>query len=419
MGAFADWIRQIFGGKDPREEADAKGAAVDYETLFRIFREGFAAGTSDAIEICARTAAMQAVSNLIAATLAKCEVRVYQGGKPVRNREWYRWNYRPNVNYSSSAFFAKFADKLVFDGEALVVEVNPDAQIVVADRYTTDTYTVFGNVYKGVTADGFTFDKSFGETEVTRFRLFNKKALAATQALAKAWDRLASKSAEAFARSLGRRAVLGISSEAQKNQNFDEIYAQLTGTDLKSFIQSDSAVLPLYNGFDYKELERNKTYQGDTSRDLAALVTDQYNFAARSWNIPPSLLLGEVAESSQAYKMFLSSCIDPLAEMIGEEISDKLYGSGGVLRGNYVELDTTACLHVDVLSEAGNADKLIGSATASPNEIRRIFKLPQIPEPWADAYYMTSNYHAAGTDETRMGSNPEGEGTANNSEGGE
>lgn len=344
-------------------------------------------------EVLARTAALSTAANLIAATLAKCEFRTFIDGKEMQGEEWYRWNVRPSANYSSSAFLFKLVNKLCFDREALVVETM-DNQLVCADSFSQTIHAVYDNTYNGVTADDYIFRKTFVEHDVLHFRLTGKDAGKPVAVLARKWDELIAQSSQAFKRALGRRAVLRLGTEAQNLPNFDDIYEKLTGTDLKNFIESDNAVLPLYNGFGYEELERSKTYQGNTSRDLAALVEDVYSFTARSLGIPPALLKGDTADSSTLITQLLTFAVDPIAAMLEEEITAKTFPRHRVLAGCRVEVDTTNCIHVDVLSQASNADKLISSGATSVNEVRRFLRLPARNEPWANMHYMTRNYAA-------------------------
>ena len=42
--------------------------------------------------------------------------------------------------------------------------------------------------------------------------------------------------------------------------------------------------------------------------------------------IPPQLLKGNVADTEKAFNNFLTFCINPIAELLTDEINRKLYG---------------------------------------------------------------------------------------------
>ena len=71
--------------------------------------------------------------NMIANTIAKCEIRTFIKGLPVRKEEYYLWNYEPNQNENSSDMIQKFITNLCYDNEALIVEVN--GKLYVADSF--------------------------------------------------------------------------------------------------------------------------------------------------------------------------------------------------------------------------------------------------------------------------------------------
>ena len=48
--------------------------------------------------------------NMIANTIAKCEIRTFIKGKPEKKEEYYLWNYEPNQNENSSCNTAYYAN---------------------------------------------------------------------------------------------------------------------------------------------------------------------------------------------------------------------------------------------------------------------------------------------------------------------
>ena len=58
---------------------------------------------------------------MVANAIGRCEVRVFRGGEETQDREYYMWNYEPNLNENSTMFWHKAVGKLYTDNEALIV----------------------------------------------------------------------------------------------------------------------------------------------------------------------------------------------------------------------------------------------------------------------------------------------------------
>jgi hypothetical protein len=104
------------------------------------------------------------------------------------------------------------------------------------------------------------------------------------------------------------------------------------------------------------------------------------------------LLRGDVQGTKDAVDNFLTFCIDPLVDMLQEEINRKRNGYSGMSKGNYLKIDTKQIRHVDVLSVSTAVDKLIGSGAFCVNDIRELCGESIINEPWAYTHYITKNY---------------------------
>ena len=78
--------------------------------------------------------------------------------------------------------------------------------------------------------------------------------------------------------------------------------------------------------------------------------------------------------------------------MLQEEINRKRYGYIGFTNGNYLKIDTSTIMHVDLLSVSTAIDKLVASGVFSVNDIRKMTGQTEIKEPWADKHFITKNY---------------------------
>ena len=70
-----------------------------------------------------RELAVYTAVSLIAHAIGRSEFKVYRDNKQVQNEEYFVLNVSPNRNETSSAFWHKVINRMVRDGEALVVEL--------------------------------------------------------------------------------------------------------------------------------------------------------------------------------------------------------------------------------------------------------------------------------------------------------
>lgn len=327
--------------------------------------------------------------NKIANALSKCEFRTYYHHELVKKGEYYLWNIEPNRNQNASAFLTKLIGKLYLNNEALVVESS--GQLYVADDFQKTVYALYDYQFTGVMVDDFTFGKTFYQNEVLYFQLNSLDMRQLVNLLYSSYNELLQYAANAYRKSRGSRGILDIDAQAQAEDDFSDTLQELMTNYFKKFFESENAVLPLYDGYKYTELQ-SKTYSSESTRDIKALADDIFDFTARAFSFPPSLAKGDVQDTEKATDELLTFCMDPLARMLEKEINRKRNGMAGFLAGNYLWIDTTAVKHIDIFDIAAPVDKLISSGIYSINDIRRVIGEAPIDEEWAKTHFITRNY---------------------------
>lgn len=336
-----------------------------------------------------RELALQSCINLSAHALSKCEFRTFARDKPNKGKEYYLWNVEPNQNQNSSVFLNKLVNELFRHNEVLVVESG--GMLYVADSYSTTEYALKDNVFTQVTVDNFTFARSFAMSDVLYFKLSAKNARQVTDGLYQSYSRLIRFGINGYQKSRGEKGTLEIDATAAGNKQFNDTYEALKNDGFKKFAEAENAMMPLYKGMKYTSLA-NKTYSADSTRDIRAMIDDVTDFTARGYGIPPQLVNGSVQDVGSATDQFLTFHIDPLVDMLAEEINRKRYGYAGFSNGDYLQIDTSSIKHIDILSSATNIDKLVSSGVVCINDIRVLLGEPIIPEPWAYEHFITKNY---------------------------
>lgn len=344
-----------------------------------------------------RELAFHVCVNTIANAVGKCEFKTFRNGQPIRENEYYLWNVEPNINQNSTEFLHKLIYKLYSDNEALVIATKHRSgaeMLVVADSFEPpQVYPAKMNEYKGVVAGEVSYQKTFRENEVLHFRLNAVNVKPVLEAMTQSFNSMLALAIKNYSWGSGKHMKVHINQTEQQDPEFAQKFREMINEQIKPFFDSDSALLPEFDGYDYSEFPANATgtAASRTTRDIRSLADDIFDFTARAFQIPPVLLFGDVAGTQDAMTRWLTTCIDPLCDQIQEEINRKRYGKDLYLRGNYVLVDTSTIIHFDMFQNASNVEKLIGSGAFSINDVLAAANQPRISEPWANAHWLTLN----------------------------
>lgn len=344
-----------------------------------------------------RELAFHVCVNTIANAVGKCEFKTFRRGKPIRENEYYLWNVEPNINQNSTAFLHKLIYQLYSRNEALVIATKRrtgEEMLAVADSFSQpNQYPAKMNEYQDVVVGDTSYQKTFRENEVLHFQLNAVNVKPVLEAMTSSFNHMLSLAVKNYGWGSGKHLKVHITQTEQNDPEFNKKFRDMLNQQIKPFFDADSALLPEFEGYDYSEFPAatNGTAANRTTRDIRSLADDIFDFTARSFQIPPVLLFGDVAGTQDAMTRWLTTCIDPLCDQIQEEINRKRYGKEAYLRGDYLQVDTSTIIHFDLFQNASSVEKLIGSGAFSINDVLAAANQPRIEEPWADAHWLTLN----------------------------
>lgn len=344
-----------------------------------------------------RELAFHVCVNTIANAVGKCEFKTFRRGKPIRENEYYLWNVEPNINQNSTAFLHKLIYQLYSRNEALVIATKRrtgEEMLAVADSFSQPNhYPAKMNEYQDVVVGDTSYQKTFRENEVLHFQLNAVNVKPVLEAMTSSFNHMLSLAVKNYGWGSGKHLKVHITQTEQNDLEFNKKFRDMLNQQIKPFFDADSALLPEFEGYDYSEFPAatNGTAANSTTRDIRSLADDIFDFTARSFQIPPVLLFGDVAGTQDAMTRWLTTCIDPLCDQIQEEINRKRYGKEAYLRGDYLQVDTSTIIHFDLFQNASSVEKLIGSGAFSINDVLAAANQPRIEEPWADAHWLTLN----------------------------
>ena len=343
-------------------------------------------------------------ANMIANAVGRCEFRTFRDGKEIREREHYLWNVEPNVNQNSTAFLHKLVAKLLTDGEALVISTRQregyDALVVADSWLSNGDYPSRQNEYINVQVGDVSYEKTFREREVLHLKLNHINVKPVLDGLYGAYWRLISAAMKRYEWDKGQHWKVHVDQLASGAEDFTENFTRMIEQQVKTFLDSNSAILPEFDGYAY-------TNEGGKANvelaDIQSQMKDVLGFTAKALQIPAVLVDGSIQGTEDAQGRFLTGCIDPICDQLQEEINRKRYGYDRMRAGDYLRVDTSSIRHSDMFANAANVEKLVGSGAFTINDVLRSAGLPTIPEPWADEHYMTKNIAALGAETTAMG----------------
>lgn len=340
--------------------------------------------------------ALFTVVHLIANLVSGCEFRTYKNGTELHGAEWAALNVRPNKNQNASTWKAELVSRLLLSGEVLCIQAAGDQRII-AESFTHNEY-VSGDTFEQVSKYEQQIGGVYSVSDVIWMQSpVNAKSIW-LRGIMELYEKLIDSAADRFQKADGERGILKISAVERGKTDFAEKFDKLMNQYFKNYFASKSAVLPLFDGYDYTAQTTGTGRSGTYTNDLSAVKTladEAISRAAQLFGIPPSYIRGDAAGIEQAQAAMLTNCIKPLAQMISAELTGKIYSTQDILQGSRIIVDTSCILHHDLIRDASGTDKLFGAGWTQ-NEIRHVYGLPESADETADKRFITKNYAEGG-----------------------
>lgn len=339
-------------------------------------------------ELSFRELALHIAISYIANTLSKCEIKTYKDGEEVREKLYYMLNVSPNANENSSQFINKFIERYYYNGEALLVPHNDT--ILCADGFDVDeTNPLKEFLYYNVTFGTYQAKRKYKASEVFHLKLDNQNVRSLVDLIYSQYGEVMNLALQTFKRTNGRKYKLILEQYRAGDPDFAEMFNNVIRDQLKTFIENDNAVYLQFKGMDLQEFG---SATPTDSADIIAIRKEVFETTAQAFKIPLTLMYGNVTNIPDIVKTYLSFCIDPLADMIGEELTRKYYSFDEWKRGCYIEVDTTCINHIDILEVADKVDKLVGCGVGNIDEVRHRIGWKPLNTEFSRSYFMTKNY---------------------------
>jgi HK97 family phage portal protein len=331
--------------------------------------------------------ALYIAKSYIANAMSKCEFLVYENGQEVKNELYYALNVSPNNNQNSSQFLNKLINTLYDKNEVLVVQRGN--RLYIADSFTINEQPFHDNVFENIAVENHPFSKSVKASDAFYFKLDDDSVKKFVDGMASTYNQLLACSFASYKRGRGQKYKLELENIQAGDKKFAEQFNTVIKDQLKEFVESDTAVYPQFRGQNLVEFPKSV----ETSSDLISLRKEMFDIVAQAFKIPQTMMYGNITNMQEIVKVYLTFCIDPLADMISEELTRKTNTfktwNGGK---NFIKVDTSRINHVDVFEVADKADKLIASGAASIDEVRRKLDWQELGTDFSQKHWITKNY---------------------------
>lgn len=336
--------------------------------------------------------ALHIAISYIANTLSKCEFKTFEGNEEKKGLLYYRLNVSPNPNQNASQFINQLIENYFYNGEALVVMHND--MLYCADSFDVDdTNPLKEYIYYNVSFNGQQLKKKYRASEVFHYKLDNQNVKNLIDLLYTQYGEIIALALQTFKATNGRKYKLLLENYKAGDPAFVQVFENVIKTQLKTFIENDNSVYPQFKGTDLQEFE-NKAGRANTT-DIIAMRKEIFETTAQAFKIPLTMMYGNITNINEVVKVYLSFCIDPIADMLSEETTRKKYSMEEWERGSYVEVDTSCINYVDILEVADKADKAIASGLASIDDLRPRVRLKPLDTDFSTSHFITKNYELA------------------------
>lgn len=324
----------------------------------------------------------------IADTISKCEFKTYEGKEEVKNELYYLLNVSPNDNENANQFKNKMINRLFYDGEALVISLHD--KLYCADSFGIEEKPLRQNLYTNIAVGTESIRKSHKAGDAFYFRLDDKNIRTLIKTMGNGYQELADYAFASYKKQNGEKYKLKIDSVKAGDEEFNKEFEEHIKGQLKAFLENPRAVYPQFRGYDLEQMNASNGVTDST--DIRNIKKDVFETVAQAFKMPVSMLYGNMTNVKDIINAYITFTIEPIAKMIGAEITRKTSTFEDWKAGNYVKVDISSIYYVDVFDIADKTDKMISSGLYCVDEIREKLGENTLDTAFSKQHWMTKNY---------------------------
>lgn len=197
--------------------------------------------------------AIYTACSYLANAVSMCEMRVFSGGKQVKNQDYYILNVSPNKNENSNYFWHRVVNKMIRDEKgALVVEINGELHCA-EDFSTLQERPILGNIYGGVVLKGgLQLNKVFHANEVYLFKMEDECVKSLIDGMYAEYSKLLQSAARSFKDTNGRKFILKTEGVRAGDDEFNKELEDYIAKNIKDYMENEYATYVSYEGDEFE-----------------------------------------------------------------------------------------------------------------------------------------------------------------------
>ena len=344
--------------------------------------------------------------DLIAKTISKCEIQVFEQNKKTKKIEktkndiYWRLNIQPNFNENGTRFLYKLVTKLLINKTALIV-INKDLSnsklLYIADDFIPSSSILYGKTFSDVVisddeGNSIPMIKKYTIEDSIYYSLKNSNLTTAKDTYKSNSSKILNTIEKSFLKANipkwrlkapGSQPTM-LDAETKKPISYEKFKEKIT----EGLLSEDEAIVMLADVYELMNLNKDKDKRLTDYKDEIKDISDT---VARSWNIPLDIFYGNKTEKSTGNSDFVTFAVSQYFELLEDGFNIALVGKKDYLKGEYIAFNKFNITHKDIIESANGIDKLTADGF-SRNEINELLGLPRIDEPWADEHNLTKNY---------------------------
>ena len=344
--------------------------------------------------------------DLIAKTIAKCEIQTFEKIKDKVKKDkgdlYWTLNIQPNPNEKGTSFIYKLVVKLLTEQRALIL-INKKLKsnyLYIADDFNADKNILYEKTFSNITivddeGNCLQLNKTYNSENSIYFSIKNDNLVKASTDFSNNVGKIVKAIQKSFIRnntSKWRLANPGnqptlMDPKTNKPVDYNDYKDKIT----EGLLSEEEAIVLLSEQFRLEELNSQNKSNNKNSNDYESIFKKIGDQVAQKWNIPLDIFYGSKTEKSTGTNDFITFAVDPYFELLEDGFNLGLVGRKSYLQGEYIEFNKHNITHKDILDSASGIDKLT-SSRFSRNEINELLGLPLIDEDWANEHYITKNY---------------------------
>lgn len=344
--------------------------------------------------------------DLIAKTISKCEIQVFEQNsktkkvEKTKNDTYWRLNIQPNFNENGTMFLYKLVTKLLINKTALVV-INRDLTnsklLYVADDFIPSNSILYGKTFSDVVIsdnDGNSIPmiKKYTSEDSIYYSLKNSNLTTAKDTYKSNSAKILNSIEKSFLKANAPKWRLKmpgtqptmLDAETREPISYEKYKEKIT----EGLLSEEEAIVMLADVYELINLNKDNDKR---LTDYIDEIKDISDTVARSWNIPLDIFYGSKTEKSTGNSDFITFAVSQYFELLEDGFNIGLVGKKDYLKGEYIAFNKFNITHKDIIDSANGIDKLTADGF-SRNEINELLGLPKIDEPWADEHNLTKNY---------------------------